>query len=70
MKFLFGLLIFAFLGWLAVRLVIKRLRIMRGDVVPEQKGPHTVTIVCIALITIYALMIIYRLSTEGFAAFR
>jgi|GEM_PF-1572435 len=69
MKFLFGLLIFAFLGWLAVRMLIRRLQIMRGDVVPEQKGPHTVTIVCVALVAIYALMILYRLSTEGFAAF-
>ncbi|GAB3675892.1 hypothetical protein [Salinisphaera aquimarina] len=68
MKFFFGLLIFAFLGWLAVRLLIKRLRIMRGDVIPEEKGPHTITIVCVGLVVIYALLILYRLSTEGFAA--
>jgi len=69
MKFFFALLIFAFLGWLMVRLLIQRLRIMRGDIVPEQKGPHTVTIVCVALVVLYALMILYRLSTEGFSAF-
>ncbi len=69
MKFFFALLIFAFLGWLMVRLLIQRLRIMRGDIVPEQKGPHTVTIVGIALVVIYALLLVYRLATEGFAAF-
>lgn len=70
MKLLFGLLLFSFLGWLAVRYAIMRLRRMRGEPVPQEKGPKTVTLVCIALIVLYALMILWRLHTEGFAAFR
>lgn len=69
MKFLFGLLLFSFLGWLAVRLLIVKLRRMRGETIPEQKGPRTVTLVCLALIGIYAVLILWRLYTEGFSAF-
>ena len=54
MKLLFGLLLFSFLGWLAVRLLILRLRRLRGEPIPESKGPRAVTIVCCALIAIYA----------------
>ncbi|ROO25357.1 hypothetical protein SAOR_12465 [Salinisphaera orenii MK-B5] len=70
MKLLLGLLILSFVGWLAVRLVIIRLRRLRGEPVPEQKGPRTITLVCIALVTIYAVLILWRLSTEGMAALR
>ena len=69
MKFLFGLLLFSFLGWVAVRLLIQRLRRLRGDPIPEQKGPRTVTIVCIALIAIYAVLLLLRLYSDGFSAF-
>lgn len=61
MKFLFGLLLLSFLGWLAVRLLIQRLRRMRGEAVPEQQGPRTITLVSIALIVIYALLLLWRL---------
>lgn len=61
MKFLFGLLLLSFLGWLAVRLLIQRLRRMRGEPVPEQQGPRTITLVSIALIVIYALLLLWRL---------
>ena len=63
MKFLFGLLLFAFLGWLGVRVLLLRLRRARGEVVPEARGPKTITLVCIALIAIYALLILWRLIT-------
>ena len=69
MKLLFGLLLFSFLGWVGVRYAIQRLRRLRGEPVPEKNGPDTVTIVCFALIAIYALLILYRLSTEGLSAF-
>ncbi|MAS09229.1 hypothetical protein J7355_01385 [Endozoicomonas sp. G2_2] len=69
MKFLFALLLFSFLGWIAVRLLIVKLRRMRGEPIPEQKGPRTVTLVCVALIAIYAVLILWRLYTDGFAAF-
>jgi predicted tellurium resistance membrane protein TerC len=69
MKFLFGLLLFSFLGWVAVRLLIQRLRRMRGEPIPEQKGPRTVTIVCVALIAIYAVLLLWRFYSEGFSAF-
>lgn len=65
MKFLFGLLLFAFLGWLGVRLLIQRLRRMRGEPVPEQNGPRAVTLVCLALIGIYSVLIIWRLYNNG-----
>jgi len=65
MKFLFGLLLLAFLGWLAVRLLIQRLRRMRGETLPEQRGPRTVTLVSIALIVIYAVLLLWRLYEAG-----
>lgn len=69
MKFLFGLLLFAFLGWLGVRLLILRLRRMRGEPVPEEQGPRTITLVCIALIAVYAVLILWRLYSDGLGAF-
>ncbi|ERJ17742.1 hypothetical protein T35B1_02469 [Salinisphaera shabanensis T35B1] len=69
MKLLFGLLLLSFLGWLAVNLVIQRLRRLRGEPIPERKGPRTVTYVCIGLVAIYALLILWRVYNEGFSAF-
>jgi len=69
MKFLFGLLLLAFLGWIAVRYLILRLRRARGEPIPEQKGPRTITLVCAALIFVYAVLILWRLHTEGLGAF-
>ena len=69
MKLLFGLLLLSFLGWLVVSLVIQRLRRLRGEPIPASKGPRTVTYVCIALIAIYALLILWRVYNEGFSAF-
>lgn len=65
MKFLFGLLLLSFLGWLAVRLLIQRLRRMRGEPMPEQHGPRTITLVSIALIVIYAMLLLWRLYGSG-----
>lgn len=69
MKFLFGLLLFALIGWIGVHYLILRLRRARGETVPEQTGPRTITIVCIALIVIYAVLIAWRLHTQGLSAF-
>lgn len=65
MKFLLGLLLFAFLGWLAVRVLLLRLRRARGEVLPESRGPKTITWVCFALIAIYALLIVWRLTRDS-----
>lgn len=64
MKFLLGLLLLSFLGWLAVRLLIQRLRRMRGEPVPQQTGPRTITLVSIALIVIYAFLLLWRLYSS------
>jgi predicted tellurium resistance membrane protein TerC len=64
MKFLLGLLLLSFLGWLAVRLLIQRLRHMRGEPVPQQTGPRTITLVSIALIVIYAFLLLWRLYSS------
>ncbi|MES1939427.1 hypothetical protein T5B8_04256 [Salinisphaera sp. T5B8] len=69
MKLLLGLLLCAFLGWVVVSLLIARLRRMRGDPVPEPRGPRTITIVCIALVAIYALLVLWRVYNDGFSAF-
>lgn len=65
MKFLLGLLLLAFLAWLAVSLLIQRLRRMRGETLPEKRGPRAVTLVSIALIVIYAVLLLWRLYETG-----
>ena len=68
MKLLLALLLFSFLGWLAGRLLILRLRRLRGEPIPQSKGPRTVTIVCFALIAIYAVLLLWRLYADGLSA--
>jgi hypothetical protein len=37
---------------------------MRGEPVPQQTGPRTITLVSIALIVIYAFLLLWRLYSS------
>jgi hypothetical protein len=65
LKILFWLLLLFFIYLLARQRLQKGLRRWRGLPEPEPKGPKTVTLVIIALVLVYGLLISYRLYTSG-----
>lgn len=61
MKYLILAALLGFLGWLVQRYVRQKLRQARGQPVPVQKGPRSITVLAVAIVLVYGGYIAWRL---------
>ncbi len=60
-KLLALIVLLALGGWLIKYQIQMRLRRARGEPAPEQRGPRPITLIGVALVTIYGVFLLWRL---------